>query len=92
MLTHYIHISCIYQRKNKISHSFSSKKLSLRTKSPQTGRQGTTLACLLFKQMAPCRLSHFSAATAAARSLQSCLTLHDPMDCSLPGSSIHGIF
>ena len=20
-----------------------------------------------------------------------CLTLHDPMDCSLPGSSIHGI-
>ena len=23
---------------------------------------------------------------------QSCLTLYDPMDCSLPGSSIHGIF
>ena len=23
---------------------------------------------------------------------QSCLTLNDPMDCSLPGSSIHGIF
>ena len=23
---------------------------------------------------------------------QSCLTLHDPMDCSLPGFSIHGIF
>ena len=23
---------------------------------------------------------------------QSCLTLHDPMDCSLPSSSIHGIF
>ena len=23
---------------------------------------------------------------------QSCLTLHDPMDCSLPGSFIHGIF
>ena len=23
---------------------------------------------------------------------QSCLTLHDPMDCSLPGSSIRGIF
>ena len=22
---------------------------------------------------------------------QSCLTLHDPMDCSLPGSSVHGI-
>ena len=23
---------------------------------------------------------------------QSCPTLHDPMDCNLPGSSIHGIF
>ena len=22
---------------------------------------------------------------------QSCLTLHDPMDCSPPGSSVHGI-
>ena len=24
--------------------------------------------------------------------VQSCLTLSDPMDCSLPGSAIHGIF
>ena len=24
--------------------------------------------------------------------IQSCLTLQDPMDCSLPGSSVHGIF
>ena len=31
-------------------------------------------------------------ATAAAKSLQSCPTLCDPMDCSLPDSSIHGIF
>ena len=31
-------------------------------------------------------------AAAAAKSLQSCLTLSDLMDCSLPGSSIHGIF
>ena len=23
---------------------------------------------------------------------QACLTLSDPMDCSLPGSSVHGIF
>ena len=29
---------------------------------------------------------------AAAKSLQSCPTLWDPMYCSLPGSSIHGIF
>ena len=33
-----------------------------------------------------------AAAAAAAKSLQLCLTLSDPMDCSLPGSSIHGIF
>ena len=33
-----------------------------------------------------------AAAAAAAKSLQSCLTLCDPMDCSLPGSSGHGIF
>jgi len=31
-------------------------------------------------------------AAAAAKSLQSCPTLCDPMDCSLLGSSIHGIF
>ena len=28
----------------------------------------------------------------ASEVTQSCLTLSDPMDCSLPGSSIHGIF
>ena len=33
-----------------------------------------------------------AAAAAAAKSLQSCPTLSNPMDCSLPGSSIHGIF
>ena len=31
-------------------------------------------------------------AAAAAKSLQSCPTLSDPMYCRLPGSSIHGIF
>ena len=31
-------------------------------------------------------------AAAATKSLQSCLTPCDPMDCSLPGCSIHGIF
>ena len=33
-----------------------------------------------------------SSAAAAAKSLQSCQILRDPMDCSLPGSSVHGIF
>ena len=34
----------------------------------------------------------YTAAAAAAKSLQSCPTLCDPMDCSLPGSSVHGSF
>ena len=33
-----------------------------------------------------------AAAAAAAKSFQSCPTLCDPIDCSLPGSTIHGIF
>ena len=32
-----------------------------------------------------------TAAAVAAKSLQSCSTLCDPMDCRLPGSPIHGI-
>ena len=32
------------------------------------------------------------AAAAAAKSRQLCPTLCDPMDCSLPGPSVHGIF
>ena len=32
----------------------------------------------------------YAAAAAAAKSLQLCLTLRDPMDCSPPGSSVHG--
>ena len=35
---------------------------------------------------------YLAPAAAAAKLLQSCLTLSDPMDCSPPGSSIHGIF
>ena len=34
----------------------------------------------------------YAAAAAAAKSLQSCLTLCDPIDSSPPGSSIHGVF
>ena len=33
----------------------------------------------------------FNMLSAAAKSLQLCPTLSDPMDCSLPGSSIDGI-
>ena len=37
-------------------------------------------------------LLHIVAAAAAAKSLQSCLTLCDPIDSSLPGSPVPGIF
>ena len=36
-------------------------------------------------------LSHNLNACVHAKSLQSCLSLCDPMDCSWPGSSVHGI-
>ena len=41
-----------------------------------------------------CLVQNFllTAAAAAAKSLQSCPTLSDPMDCSLSSSSVHGIF
>ena len=37
-------------------------------------------------------LRKLDAAAAAAKSLQLCPTLCDPIDGSLPGSSVHGIF
>ena len=43
----------------------------------------------IFKELANAITGN--AATAAAKSLQSCPTLCNPMDCSLPGFSIHGI-
>ena len=39
-----------------------------------------------------CRLGpYYNYVCVLAKSLQSCLTLSDAMDCSLPGSSVHGI-
>ena len=35
-------------------------------------------------------LSHFTCPSICVKSLQSCPTLSDPMDCSPPGSSVHG--
>ena len=36
-------------------------------------------------------IKHARISCMCAKSLQSCLTLWDPIDCSLPGSSVHGI-
>ena len=44
---------------------------------------------MLFKIAVHLRDSHYI--YVHAKLLQLCLTLCDPMDCSLPGSSVHGI-
>ena len=41
------------------------------------------------RSLGPSRLPH--ASQQCAKSLQSCPTLCDPMDCGLPGSSVHGV-
>ena len=39
-----------------------------------------------------CYLNHLHITQSESEVAQSCLTLCDPMDCSLPGFSVHGIF
>ena len=61
---------------------------SKQTKTPLTkGTQEVHFPSDLLKQF----LS-VGANSAAAKSLQLCPTLSDPMDCSPPGSSVYGIF
>ena len=68
--------------------------------SGRSPREGSTLAFLkidqrFFSGIIPFYLKYLglcnTATCVCARLLQSCLTLCDPMDCSLPGSSVHGI-
>ena len=57
-----------------------------------------SLLKLTFKSVMPsnhlilCRPLLLLPSTTTTKSLQSCPTMCDPMDCSLPGFSIHGIF
>ena len=46
----------------------------------------------LFPTSLRCCSEQSQGAAAAAKSPQSCLTPRDPMDCSPPGPSVHGIF
>ena len=57
-------------------------------------RHGTVqpVSPMSFMEETDLKLTLKVAATAAAKLLQSCLTLWDPVDCSLPGSSVHRIF
>ena len=52
---------------------------------------GPLFVCYLHQQQRPCSFDHMSQEPAAAKSLQSCLTLCDPIDGSPPGSPIPGI-
>ena len=53
--------------------------------------QGSNLGLPHCRQTHYC-LRHQGSPAAAAKSLQSCPTLSDPVDCSPPGSSVHGVF
>ena len=59
---------------------------------PKAAYTGTTPILLRLVVLSPVSLLGHSpaAAAAAAKLLQSCPTLCDPMDCSQPGSFIHG--
>ena len=70
--------------------TFSSFAASLNIGAISSGVYLSHLFCVFFS-FCPFLLL-LSAAAAAAKLLQSCLALCDPMDCSLPGSAVHGIF
>ena len=82
------------KRKNEILLTIRSRhpiylilKSRLYGTNPQTSIQGQYLEITLFHKETG---SHWT--SYKWKWSQSCLILCDPMDCSLPGSSIHGIF
>ena len=55
--------------------------------------QGTRSHMLQLRAHMPqLKILHATSSESESEVPQSCLTLSDPMDCSLPGSSVHGIF
>ena len=54
-------------------------------------RKETEGPALLYTWAPPSGLSHYWSDTCVLVA-QSCLTHHDPVDCSSPGSSVHGVF
>ena len=47
---------------------------------------------LLTQVSTTCQILYIPTSESESEVAQSCSTLCDPMDCSLPGSSVHGIF
>ena len=56
---------------------------------PSVTHQFSSLAHV---QTWPCADDRLSVGSVKVKVTQSYPTLHDPMDCNLPGSSVHGIF
>ena len=54
--------------------------------------QARTLACHFLLQCMKVKSESEVAQVVYLKVIQSCPTPKDPMDCSLPGSSVHGIF
>ena len=75
--THFTNLfTCLLILNNKNMHRIKSLQKRSRKEGAKKGRQRQAL---------------YAAAAAAAKSLQSCPTLGDLMDCSPPGSSVHEI-
>ena len=60
--------------------------------SPWDCKESDITERLTLSAASPSPCPHQMRGAAAAKSLQSCPTLCDPIDCSPPGSSVHGIF
>ena len=85
------------EKRNKLSAAAAAKSLSLCPTLQPHRPQPTRLPCPWDSPGKNTGVGcHFLLQCMKVKSesevVQSCLTLSDPMDCSLPGSSIHGIF
>ena len=91
MLTFYCYVSNMPQLLLLLSH-FSCVQLCV---TPETAAHQVPLS-LGFSRLLPGVGCHFLLQCMKVKResevAQSCLTLSDPMDCSPPGSSVHGIF
>ena len=73
----------------------SSKTKDCLRKKPKASNSGGRFWIISLVDMTPSREWHFISSFFSqcfAVLIQSCLSLCDPMDCNLPGSSVHGIF
>ena len=80
---------CVYCEKEKTQRRKEKDIMTIFWDLKGKSTKQRSLTCVALRDSR----STFSSATTCvpAKSLQSCLTLWDPMDCSPPGSSVHGI-